>query len=162
MRYHQTYWSLSLPGRWARSLRSATSTSSSPLHFLPLHPHHCPTHLLTPLFLSSHRRPVGWGWPVSRPCWSPRSSTQALSLWRYPNCFGTSLRLLFNLVVIFLLFESIGNWHLVMMWHDHSTRLPLASYCSCPGLGRTSKCLTPSCQASAWTSQTWWMTVRMI
>lgn len=45
---------------------------------------------------------------------------------------------------------------------DRPIRLPPASYCSCLGLERTSKCLTPSCPPSAWTSQTCWMTVRTI
>lgn len=48
------------------------------------------------------------------------------------------------------------------VWLDVPTRLPLASCCSCRGSGKTSKCLTPSCRPSAWTSQTCWMTVRTI
>lgn len=43
---------------------------------------------------------------------------------------------------------------------NQPNRLPPASCCSCLGLERTSKCLTPSCPPSALTSQTCWMTVR--
>lgn len=39
-------------------------------------------------------------------------------------------------------------------------RPPPVSCCLCQGLARTSKCLTPSCPRSVWTSLTSWMTVR--
>lgn len=44
----------------------------------------------------------------------------------------------------------------------HPIRLPPASCCSCLDSERTSKCMTPSCPPSAWTSQTCWMTVRTV
>lgn len=54
-----------------------------------------------------------------------------------------------------MLFESLQVLSLC-----RPTRLRPVCCCSCPGLGKTLKCLTPSCPPSAWTSPTSWMTVR--